>query len=77
MAGFSFIEAGNKMYELVQINAFPEGFNALDNDPSRADFLDGKAAMHIMGSWAIQQLTFEDSPLIGKVDVAKFPAIEG
>jgi raffinose/stachyose/melibiose transport system substrate-binding protein len=33
--------------------------------------------MHIMGSWAIQQLTFEDSPLIGKVDVAKFPAIEG
>lgn len=73
----SFIEAGNKMYELVQINAFPEGFNALDNDPSRADFLDGKAAMHIMGSWAIQQLTFEDSPLIGKVDVAKFPAIEG
>lgn len=73
----SFIEAGNKMYQLVQANAFPAGFNALDNDPSREDFLAGKAAMHIMGSWAIQQLTFEGSPLAGKVDVAKFPAIEG
>ena len=59
------------------MNAFPEGFNALDNDPSREMFIEGKAAMHIMGSWAIQQVTYEGSPLIGKVDVAKFPAIEG
>lgn len=73
----SFIEAGNKMYELVQMKAFPEGFNALDNDPSREEFLSGKAGMHIMGSWAIQQLTYDGSPLAGKVDVAKFPAIEG
>lgn len=73
----SFIEAGNKMYELVQLKAFPEGFNALDNDPSREDFLNGKAAMHIMGSWAIQQVTYDGSPLAGKVDVCKFPAIEG
>ncbi|NLG87800.1 MAG: extracellular solute-binding protein [Clostridiaceae bacterium] len=73
----SFIRAGEIMYELAQMNAFPEGFNALDNDPSREMFLEGKAAMHIMGSWAIQQLTYEGSPLIGKLDVAKFPAIEG
>jgi len=73
----SFVEAGNKMYELVQLNAFPEGFNALDNDPSRANFLEGKAAMHVMGSWAIQQLTNSESPLQGKVDVCKFPAVEG
>ncbi len=73
----SFIKAGEIMYELVQLNAFPEGFNALDNDPSREMFIEGKAAMHIMGSWAIQQVTYEGSPLIGKVDVAKFPAIEG
>lgn len=73
----SFIEAGKKMYELVQMNAFPEGFNALDNDPSRADFLAGRAAMHVMGSWAIQQVTNSESPLRGKVDVCKFPIIEG
>ncbi|NLM27866.1 MAG: extracellular solute-binding protein [Clostridiaceae bacterium] len=73
----SFIKAGEIMYELAQMNAFPEGFNALDNDPSREMFLEGKAAMHVMGSWAIQQLTYEGSPLIGKLDVAKFPAIEG
>ncbi len=73
----SFIEAGKKMYELVQMNAFPQGFNALDNDPSRADFLAGNAAMHVMGSWAIQQVTNSESPLQGKVDVCKFPTIEG
>lgn len=73
----SFVEAGKKMYELVQMNAFPEGFNALDNDPSRADFLAGKAAMHLMGSWAIQQVTNSESPLQGKVGVCKFPTIEG
>lgn len=73
----SFIEAGNIMYELVQMNAFPEGFNALDNDPAQELFKEGKAAMLVMGSWAIQQLTNDESPLKGKVDVARFPAIEG
>ena len=73
----SFIEAGRIMYELVQMNAFPEGFNALDNDPAQELFKEGKAAMLVMGSWAIQQLTNDESPLKGKVDVARFPAIEG
>lgn len=73
----SFIEAGKIMYELVEMNAFPEGFNALDNDPAQELFKEGKAAMLVMGSWAIQQLTNDESPLKGKVDVARFPAIEG
>jgi raffinose/stachyose/melibiose transport system substrate-binding protein len=71
----SFIQAGKVMAELANMNAFPKGFNALDNDPSRALFVEGKAAMHIMGSWAIQQL--EATELKGKLDVAKFPAFEG
>lgn len=71
----SFIEAGKIMAELVNMNAFPKGFNALDNDPSRALFVEGKAAMHVMGSWAIQQLAATD--LKGKFDVTKFPAFDG
>lgn len=72
----SFIRAGEIMYELVQMNAFPEGFNALDNDPAQELFKEGKAAMLVMGSWAIQQLTNDESPVKDKVDVARFPAIE-
>ncbi|MCX7711774.1 MAG: extracellular solute-binding protein [Clostridia bacterium] len=71
----SFIEAGKIMAELAKMNAFPKGFNALDNDPSRELFIQGKAAMHVMGSWAIQQVS-NNNPNVGKLDVAKFPAME-
>lgn len=71
----SFIEAGKVMAELAKMNAFPKGFNALDNDPSREMFLQGKAAMHVMGSWAIQQVT-NNNPNKDKLDVFKFPAMD-
>ena len=72
----SFIEAGKIMAELAQMNAFPKGFNALDNDPAQALFKQGKAGMLVMGSWAIQQLNADDSQVKGKIDVAKFPAFD-
>lgn len=72
----SFIEAGKVMKELADMNAFPKGFNALDNDPARAMFVEGKAAMHVMGSWAIQQIE-ADAGMKVKLDVAKFPAYDG
>ena len=72
----SYIEAGKIMDELVKMNAFPKGFNALDNDPAQEIFKQGKAGMLVMGSWAIQQLTNDQSPLKGKVDIAPFPAMD-
>ena len=72
----SFIQAGKIMAELAAMNAFPKGFNALDNDPSRELFKTGKAAMHVMGSWAIQQVYNDDNPNKDQVDVCKFPAME-
>lgn len=70
----AFIEGGKIMAELANMKAFPEGFNALDNDPAQADFRAGKSAMLVMGSWAIQQLYSEMSD---KLDVCKFPEIAG
>ncbi len=72
----SFIDAGKVMADLAKMNAFPKGFNALDNDPAQAIFREGRAAMLVMGSWAIQQLE-SDPNMKGKLDVAKFPAFEG
>ncbi len=71
----SFIEAGKTMADLAKMNAFPKGFNALDNDPSREMFIQGQAAMHVMGSWAIQQVS-NNNPNKDKLGVFKFPAIE-
>jgi len=70
----AFIEGGRIMAELVSLNAFPQGFNALDNDPAQADFISGKCAMLVMGSWAIQQCY---SGMGDKLDVCKFPEITG
>ena len=70
----AFIEAGKIMQELVSLKAFPEGFNALDNDPAQADFIAGKCGMLVMGSWAIQQL-YND--MKDKLAVCKFPEIPG
>ena len=70
----AFIEAGKIMQELVDMKAFPEGFNALDNDPAQADFIAGKSAMLVMGSWAIQQLYTD---MQDKLGVCKFPEITG
>lgn len=70
----AFIEAGKIMAELVNMKAFPDGFNAYENDASRADFIAGKYAMHVMGSWAIQQM-YPD--MQDKLGVFKFPEITG
>lgn len=72
----AFVQTGKIMSELVKMNAFPKGFNALDNDPAQALFKQGKAGMLVMGSWAIQQLNADDSQVKGKVDVAKFPTFD-
>lgn len=70
----SFIEAGKVMAELVSLNAFPQGFNAIDNDPAQADFRAGKCGMLVMGSWAIQQCYAD---MGDKLDACKFPEITG
>ncbi len=70
----AFIEAGKVIAELVNLKAFPDGFNAIENDAIRADFIAGKYGMHVMGSWAIQQMYGDMKDNLG---VFKFPEITG
>ena len=49
----SFVKAGRKLRELVDADAFPEGFNGLNDTEARALFFNGKAAMMLMGSWTL------------------------
>lgn len=73
----SFIRSGEIMAELVKLNAFPKGFNAIDTDPGNLLFKTGKAGMLIMGSWAIQGFNDGQTTILGKIAAAKFPTIEG
>lgn len=73
----SFIEMGKVMVELRDMGAFPEGFLGLDNSAINNMFKNGEAAMFVMGSWSIGGLYKDDSKVIGKIGITKFPTFPG
>jgi raffinose/stachyose/melibiose transport system substrate-binding protein len=82
-AGFEspvFIEAGRRVQALVKESAFQEGFNGLDYDAgaTRALLYSGKAAMELMGTWAIGAMKGEN-PAFYRDNLAffPFPAVSG
>lgn len=74
------MQVGTEVQSLVDSNAFNKGFNGLSNEEGKAEFLNGKAAMYMMGTWELPNFTtneeipqeFRDS-----VGFFKFPTIEG
>ncbi len=75
-----FIEAGEKIQELVELGAFPEGFNGLD---FRADevmlFAGEQAAMEVMGNWVIGYVNERNPAMLeeDKLGIFPFPTVEG
>lgn len=76
----SLLKAASEVQGLVDGNAFVKGFNGLSNEEAKSEFLNGKAAMYMMGTWELPNFTtneeipkeFRDS-----VGFFKFPAVEG
>ncbi|WP_226619174.1 extracellular solute-binding protein [Cytobacillus firmus] len=74
------ISAAEEIQNLVKVNAFNKGYNGLSNDEGKAEFLNGNAAMYLMGTWELPNFTtneeipqdFRDS-----VGFFKFPTVEG
>lgn len=76
----AYIEAGRLLQELVNMDAFVEGFNALDYDTgqSRTLLYSGDAAMEIMGTWNLAIIGNENPEFLeNNLDFFPFPAIEG
>ncbi len=76
----SFVEAGKKLQELVDMGAFPEGFNGMNYDTgsSRILMYSGKAAMQIQTSGMYSVVKSEAPDFFkDKLDFFPFPAIEG
>ncbi|TVY07492.1 extracellular solute-binding protein [Paenibacillus cremeus] len=49
--------AASEIQQLVDMNAFNKGFNGLSNDEGKAEFMNSKAAMYMMGTWELPNYT--------------------
>lgn len=73
----SFVEAGRLVQELVRARAFPVGFNGVDDAQARTQFLNGRAAMYLMGTWFVARILAENPEFMDKAGCAPFPALDG
>jgi raffinose/stachyose/melibiose transport system substrate-binding protein len=76
----TWVEAGAKLKELVDLQPFPKGFETLDFDQHSAIMGNGEAAMELMGQWGPgnQKDKSADKKGIGdKLGFFNFPGVEG
>jgi len=74
------LKAAEEVQSLVDNQAFIRGFNGLSNEEARAEFLSGRAAMYLMGSWMVPDFTTNmDIPQEYRDNVGffKFPVATG
>lgn len=75
----AFVNAGERIQELVEMDAFVQGFNGLNYDTgeSRAPLWSGDAAMELMGDWTYNAAV-DEAPDIAESSLSffEFPAIE-
>lgn len=76
----AFIEAGSMMQDLVDMQAFEEGFAGVSFDTGQASTLlnTGKAAMHLIGVYDFENHLNASPEFVNeKLGYFKFPAVEG
>jgi len=75
-----YVQAGEKLLELVALEPFQDGFMAATHNDSEAVMGDGQAAMILMGQWAPEVMRVNSSSGEGLGDALgffPFPAVEG
>ena len=73
----AFVAAGARLRELVEMGAFPEGFNGLTDAQARRQFFTGRAGMYVMGNWVVARCVAEAPEFMGQLDCFPFPAVAG
>lgn len=77
----AFVRAAKDFRSLVDAGAFEPDANSTDMDGARRLFMEGKAAMWVMGSWELSVVTAEKkedkspNPLYGKVNFFNWPSV--
>ena len=74
-----FVEAGNKLQELIALEPFQPGFLGAVHDEMQGTFGNGKAAMELSGQWAPSVESAQSADGVGVVNLGffSFPAVEG
>ncbi len=74
------IDAAAHIQELIDRDAFIRGFNGLSDQEAKAEFMNGGAAMYLIGSWDLPNYTTnEEVPQEFRDGISffKFPTIDG
>jgi raffinose/stachyose/melibiose transport system substrate-binding protein len=76
-AGFdapAFVEAGRLLRQFAQAGFFPTGCNGIDDNQARVQFLSGKAAMYLTGTWLVARIKTEAPDFLDQLHCLPFPA---
>jgi raffinose/stachyose/melibiose transport system substrate-binding protein len=75
-----FVQAGEYLQQLIDLNPFPEGFLAMTYGDQETTFGNGEAAMELMGQWSpdVQRGNSDSGEGIGEaLGWFPFPVVEG
>lgn len=70
-----FIDASNRLKELIRLGAFNDGALGLTRDESEVPFIQGQIPMYFNGNWVVRDIEKEGSPVKGKIVAKRFPVI--
>lgn len=78
----SFIRAGHKLTDLVEVRAFDDGTSAISYNDALVAFINGKAAMMLNGTWILAHMRSRlaksgDLAFLKKVSSFEFPSVTG
>jgi raffinose/stachyose/melibiose transport system substrate-binding protein len=73
----AFIRAGEGVRQLVEAKAFSVGFNGIDDGQARTRFLNGDAAMYLMGTWLVARAQKEKPEFLPHLKCFPFPTVPG
>lgn len=73
------VKAWHHVIDLIDRGAFPDDANALDEDAAegRALLYRDKAAMYLMGTWAVGYVADEQPDFLSSLDFFEFPSLGG
>jgi raffinose/stachyose/melibiose transport system substrate-binding protein len=76
-AAAPFVEAGEKIRELIDAGAFSAGFKGAGYEDSRRELFTGRAAMMLMGTWLVASAKNEAPEFLEKMGAFPFPIVGG
>lgn len=72
----AYVNAANRLKELTELGAFPDGYLGMTNDEGRNLFTEEKAAMYYMGSWDMNILADKQNAVAANLGAFNIPPVQ-